>query len=124
VVHERAGLEDVDSALTALEVVAGGIVRRLPPAEAKDLISQLPSELHEALFDLPAGPDRNVTRASVEADLAARLSLEQDSAAKLARSVGRALTALVSRGEVEQVSSQLPREMRDLLPTTVRHPTS
>ena len=45
-----AGLSDagdVEGALTALEVVAGGLVRRIQPREASDLIAQLPSELQK-----------------------------------------------------------------------------
>jgi uncharacterized protein (DUF2267 family) len=117
------GLDDLESALTALEVVAGGIVRRLTAGEANDFISQLPSELHERLLDLPAGPDTNVTLETIVAELAARLSVGVGRAAKLVRDVGIAIRNLVSRGEIEQVLAQLPREMHAILPDVVAHQT-
>lgn len=122
-VRDLTGLEDTDTALAALEVVAGGIVRRLTPAEANDFISQLPSELQEPLLDLPAGPDPGISRQTVEADLASRLSLSLANAEALAPAVGLAIRSLVNRGEIDQVLAQLPREMRGLLPDEVAHQT-
>jgi uncharacterized protein (DUF2267 family) len=123
VVRDFTGLDDLDSAMGALEVVAAGIVRRLPPAEAGDFVAQLPSELHESLLDLPAGPDKNISLETIRADLAARLDIELDAAAKLLTDVGLALRTLLSRGEVAHVLAQLPRDMQDILPDAVPHPT-
>jgi uncharacterized protein (DUF2267 family) len=123
VVREMTGLDDVTTALAALEIVAGGIVRRIMPREAYDFIAQLPSELHEALLDLPAGPDVNVTLQTIGAELTAGLSLDPDRAGALMRDVGMAIRNLVSRGEIEDVIAQLPAEMRVLLPDVVVHRT-
>jgi uncharacterized protein (DUF2267 family) len=122
-VQDTTGLEDVAQAMTALEVVAGGIVRRLTAAEANDFISQLPSELHDTLLDLPAGPDRSLTLETIQTDLAQRLELEPGLAAGLVRGVGIAIRRLVSKGEIDDVLSQLPLELRELLPDEVAHPT-
>src|SRR5690606_32390070 len=110
-VRDLSGLEDDESALTALEIVAGGIVRRVSPTEAKDVIPQLPSELHAALLDLPAGPDSNLTLETIAAELAAYFSIELEPAMKLMRDVGLAIRGLVSRGEIDDVLSQLPPAM-------------
>lgn len=123
IVCDMTGLEDVDSAMSALGIVAAGIVRRLPPGPAQDFIAQLPSELHEALLELPAGPDANIGLDSIQADLAARFDLELEPAAQLMRDVGVALRQLVSRGELRHVSQSLPSEMRQVLPDVVPHPT-
>jgi uncharacterized protein (DUF2267 family) len=123
VVRDMTGLDDVESALRALEIVAGGIVRRLPAREAKNLIDQLPSELGENLLDLPAGPDKNISLETIQAELSAQLNVELDSAAELLRNVGIALRALVSRGELDDVLAQLPREMAGILPDVVPHQT-
>jgi uncharacterized protein (DUF2267 family) len=122
-VQDNTGLEDLGSALTALEVVAGGIVRRLTAAEAADFIAQLPSELHEALLDLPAGPDPNLTLGTIHAELAARLPIEFERAPEITRGVGIAIRHLISPGEIADVLSQLPRELRQLLPDEVAHAT-
>jgi len=109
--------------MTALEVVAGGIVRRLTPAEANDFIAQLPSELHHTLLELPAGPDRGLTLETIQAELARRLDVDAESAPELVRGVGVALRRLVSEGEIGDVLSQLPLELRQLLPDDVAHRT-
>lgn len=122
-VQDNTGLEDVGSALAALEVVAGGIARRLTAPEAHDFVAQLPSELHAALLDLPAGPDENLTLETLHAELATRLSLEVEQAPEIVRGVGVAIRHLISPGEIADVLSQLPRELRDLLPDEVAHST-
>lgn len=122
-VKDLAGIEDTTAALTALEVVAGAIVRRVTPAEARDFIAQLPSELREPLLGLPAGPDKGLTLESVRAELAARLSIDEDQAAKLLPNVGLALRQLITPGEARDVWSQLPLELRQLLPDQVAHAT-
>jgi uncharacterized protein (DUF2267 family) len=115
-VQTMTGLETRDLAATALEVVLVGVVRRIMPQEAADLIAQLPSILQERLLDLPAGPDRGVTRESIERDLAQRLDLDPDRAARIVTDVGAALEQAVSAGEIESVRGQLPREMRGIFP--------
>lgn len=123
VVQDMTGLDDATAALAALEVVAGALVRRVTAREANDFISQLPSELREGLLDLPAGPDDDLTLETVEAELASRLSVDVERARALAPRVGMALRRLISAGEIRDLLSQLPREMRALIPDAVPHPT-
>jgi uncharacterized protein (DUF2267 family) len=123
VVRDVTGIEDDEAALRALEIVAGGIVRRVTPAEAGDFIAQLPSELQPALLDLRAGPDKGITLDTIAAELASSFAIEPDAAARMMRSVGVALRGLVSRGEIDDVLAQLPRDMRELLPDVVARPT-
>jgi uncharacterized protein (DUF2267 family) len=123
VVRDMTGLDDPESALDALEIVASGIVRRLQAREAKNFIDQLPSELADTLLDLPAGPDENVTAETIQAELATRFDIELDAAARLLRDVGVALRVLVSPGELSDVLSQLPREMHGIIPDVVPHQT-
>lgn len=122
-VQDNTGLEDVSTAMAALEVVASGIVRRLTAEEARDFIAQLPSELHEALLELPAGPDPNLTLGTIHAELVVRLPIEIERAPEIARGVGIAIRHLISPGEIADVLSQLPRELRRLLPDEVAHAT-
>jgi uncharacterized protein (DUF2267 family)/CBS domain-containing protein len=115
-VQTMAGLDNREFAVTALELVLGGVIRRITPQEAADLVAQLPSTLQDRLLDLPAGPDRTVTRSSIERDLAERLDLAADRAARLVVDVGAALEQAVSAGEIEDVLAQLPKEMRSIFP--------
>jgi CBS domain-containing protein/uncharacterized protein (DUF2267 family) len=115
-VQTMAGLENREFAVTALELVLGGVIRRITPQEASDLVAQLPSALQDRLLDLPAGPDRTVTRTSIEKELAERLDLSAERASRLVIDVGAALEQAVSAGEIEDVVSQLPKDMRTIFP--------
>ena len=122
-VKEATGLDDLESAMAALEIVAGGIVRRLTPTEASHLLSQLPVELQEKLQGLPGGPDRSLTRETIEAELMRKLDVEPERASELAAEVGRAFERLVSPGEIADVRAQLPADLRAILTGEVVHLT-
>jgi len=115
-VQMMTGLPSRELAKAAIEVVLTGIVRRITPTEAVNLVSQLPSVLHELLLDLPAGPDKYITRESIELDLSRRLDLSPDKSAQLLIDVGAALENAVSAGELEDVKGQLPKRMRAIFP--------
>jgi CBS domain-containing protein/uncharacterized protein (DUF2267 family) len=115
-VQSTTGLERRELAETALEVVLGAVIRRITPQEAEDLLAQLPSKLQERLLEVPRGPDRSVKLATIANALAERLELGPDDAMDVARGVGTALEQVVSGGEIEDVRSQLPVQMRDLFP--------
>jgi uncharacterized protein (DUF2267 family)/predicted transcriptional regulator len=110
-----ADLETSERAETALVTVLESLVRRLTPGEAKDLIAQLPSLLHASLRALPPGPDRQVTRQSIEADIRERLGVDQIRAVQLLDVVGDTITQTVSPGQIEDVQGQLPEDMRGIL---------
>lgn len=112
-VRSESGLEDPDQARTALDVVLTSIVRRLTPDEAADLIAQLPSLLQPALRRVPPGPDKDVTRDAIEAELVRRLDVDSSRAAALLDAIGATVARNVSPGEVEHVRRQLPAELRD-----------
>jgi uncharacterized protein (DUF2267 family) len=122
-VQEATGLEDTESAMTALEVVVEGIVRRLTASEAHDLLSQLPAELHRRLHGVPSGPDRHLTRETIEEDLIRRLDIGADQAHELLDGVGVALEDLVSAGEIAHVCAQLPEDMRSIFTGEILHRT-
>ncbi|SRX95047.1 hypothetical protein [Sorangium cellulosum So0157-2] [Mycobacterium shimoidei] len=118
-VQEEAGLDDVDQARTALDVVVSALVRRLNAGEAKDFISQLPSLLKPHLQALPPGPDRSVTRESIEAELVAQLGVDRARATPLLVAVATTVLAAISPGEAKQVRSQLPTELQEILTAAV-----
>lgn len=112
--HKDLALDDAERARAAFEVVASGIVRRLTPEEARDFVAQLPSSIRDKLLELPPGPDPEVTRESMQADMAQRLDLDPEHAMTLVRKVASCLSDFVSAGEIEHVVSQLPREMKEI----------
>lgn len=114
-IQEEAGLDDGDQARTALDVVVTSLVRRLTAGEAKDFVSQLPSLLKSHLRALPPGPDRSVTQESIEAELVARLGIDQARATPLLVAVATTVLDSISSGQAEQVRSQLPKELQNLL---------
>lgn len=119
-----AGLEGSEQAGAALDVVAASFCRRVTPGEAKDFISQLPSLLHSPLRAMPPGPDRSVTRESMEAELAATLGIDRARAAPLLDAVAGTIARSISAGQVEDMRSQLPPELRTVLPSRAARPDS
>lgn len=100
---------------TALMVVLAFLVQRLTPDEAKDFISQLPSLLQPALRALPPGPDKLITRQSIETELGKRLDVGPQRAAQITAAVGTAIARSISAGQVEDMRGQLPEELRSIL---------
>ncbi len=107
-------LENSERAETALDTVLESIVRRLTPDEAQDLIAQLPSLLQPTLRVLPPGPDKLITRQTIEADLRERLGVDQIRAAQLLAVVGATVTQIVSPGQIQDVQGQLPEDLRSI----------
>lgn len=113
-VQAETGLHTADEADAALDIVLTSLVRRLTAGEAKDLISQLPSLLHPTLLALPPGPDKLITRASIEGELAQRLNVYPAHAAELLMAVGTVVAQNVSEGQMEDVRGQLPEALREV----------
>jgi CBS domain-containing protein/uncharacterized protein (DUF2267 family) len=109
-----ADLATAEQAETALEVVLTSLVRRLTPDEAKDLIAQLPSLLQPRLQAQLPGPDKGITRETIEAELIQRLALEPARAAQLLEVVGATIAQTVSTGQMEDVRRQLPPAFREV----------
>jgi len=111
-VRLRAGLDSAEDAEAALEVVLKHVVRRLTPDEADDLIAQLPSLLQPTLRAVPPGPDKGVTREVIERELIRRVDVEPSRTAQLVAAVGAAVAQHVSAGQIRDVRSQLPSDLR------------
>lgn len=115
-VKEVTGLESDDEARRAFEVLASGLVRRLTPDEAKDFLAQLPALVRAPLeASARTGPDRNITRQSIERDMAKRMQIWPQRAAELVSRIGHALGDFVSEGELADVQEQLPADLKPLL---------
>ena len=115
-VQAATGLSSRERAETALEIVLEAVIRRIMPDEAEDLMAQLPSKLQEHLLSVPRGPDKSIGLGFIASALTERLELGPDEAMILARATGAALEQIVSEGEIDDVRSQLPSEMRGIFP--------
>lgn len=122
-VREASGLESDERAEIALEVVLSSLVRRLTANEARDLLAQLPSLLQPRLAILPPGPDRLVTRESIETELVGRLDVDPDRAGQIMSAACDAIAERVSRGQIEDVQGQLPRELKTLFASAPSPPS-
>jgi uncharacterized protein (DUF2267 family) len=111
-VQADAALETLEQAETVLEVVLSAVVRRLTPDEAKHLIAQLPSVLEAPMRALPPGPDKGISRGTIEADLVRRLDVAPARAAELLNAVGATIAQNVSSGQRKDVQGQLPDDLR------------
>lgn len=91
------------------------LVTRITPAEAFDFISQLPAMFHDDLLKEKAGPRRGISRASVVADTCRLLDVSHENAQQIIANFWHCLEHLMPGGELEDVLSQLPRDMQSLL---------
>jgi predicted transcriptional regulator/uncharacterized protein (DUF2267 family) len=107
-------IDDPDRALQAFEIVVSALVRRVTPGEAQDFVSQLPSLIREKLLDLPAGPDRAITRASIEDEIERRLPLQRETSAGLLCRIAASMPQFVSPGAVQHLVDQLPSDLKEL----------
>lgn len=112
-VGAATGLDGEGQAEQALEIVLEAVVQRLVPGGAENFIAQLPSLLQPSLYRLPLGPDEDITRESIEQDLARRLEIDASRATEVLNSVGAIIAGLVSKGQMQDVRSQLPPPLRE-----------
>jgi CBS domain-containing protein/uncharacterized protein (DUF2267 family) len=111
-VRADTGLGAEGQAERALDVVLGALIRRLVPGEAEDLVAQLPSLLQPSLYALPLGPDKLITRETIELELSRELGVEPTHAAEILARIGALVAQSVSHGQMEDVRGQLPESMR------------
>jgi uncharacterized protein (DUF2267 family) len=78
------------------------------------MLAHLPSTLRERLRGVSIGPDRSVTRESIEQVLSTRLGMDPSRATALLGVLGRVLETALSRGELADVRAQLPADMRSI----------
>lgn len=110
----HADLKTSEQTETAVEIVLGSIVKRLPPNAAKNFIAQLPSLLQQTLRALPPGPDKSITRQTMEAELSERLGSDKMHTWQIGTAVGDIVAETISCGQIEDLHSQLPDGLRDI----------
>jgi uncharacterized protein (DUF2267 family) len=112
----KTQLSLASQAEAALQIVLTGLIRRVTPNEAADVLAQLPVPLREyAVANITAGPDIRIDREGIERELAQRLDVGPERAAQLLEGTVEALKTSVDAGELQDFASQLPRDLRQLL---------
>ena len=82
------GLERIGDVEAALEEVLTGVIRRVQPEEGRHVLAQLPILLRDRLAARLTGPDRSISRASIERSVARRLELDLERAREIVEGVG------------------------------------
>lgn len=114
-VDKATGLERARSE-RALLIATCMLCKRLTPDEARDLVAQLPSMLKPHLDQCLGGPDRAVTRQTIEKELSRSLGITAENASQVIRAVFEVMADNVSPGQIEEVRGQLPEDMKLLFP--------
>lgn len=107
-VQHYSGFSD-DESETALLLFVKNLAARLTMDERKDFASQLPVDLQDVAMN------DEVSRVRTANDFIMQFCLEEDidepRAKKQVMSVWRAIKDTVSRGEIEDIRAQLPRDI-------------
>ena len=111
-VRTEAGLESIERAEKAALLVLSALLRRVTPDEAMDLMAQLPMKIAAKLRDLPPGPDKSITLQTILDDLTDELGVSAAEAEGIVSAVARTLDENVSAGQMDDIRSQLPAELR------------
>lgn len=114
VVAERTGNTSREVVRDVSRLLLSALVRRIHFSAAAQLIGQLPHDLHDELFDLPAGPDRTISVESLAAALVSRFQVPREEVHGLLRNFYGALGDMIAPGELEDLKSQLPADLRSL----------
>lgn len=113
-VQRRADLSSPEAAFLAIGATLATLGERLAGGEVKDLASQLPPEIGEFLFQPLAGMGEPFGLDEFFWRVSQRAGLDLEDAALQARVVIGVLCESVSMGEIENVRSQLPEDIRQL----------
>ncbi len=113
-VQRRASIDSREQAERAIEATLETLAERLIGGEPKDLAAQLPPELAAYLRQPFAGAGEDLTLDEFFEIVSKRENMPVAEAAFHARVVCGLLAEVVSMGEIENVRSQLPSDIRQL----------
>lgn len=120
--HRETEFDDPAQTRVALDIVLSGLVRRLGPQEAANLIAQLPSLLQPGLRALPPGPDKTITLASLQTRLGDEFGVDRPTAAQALSAIAGFIAGSISDGQADDVRGQLPKSLRDVFHWRERFP--
>src|SRR4051794_35921019 len=106
VISERVEIPS-ESLVEVTQFLLACVIRRLHYTGAATFIAQLPKGLQEDLWELPAGPDRKVTRAFIIGELNRRFGILDERSGTILSGFIPALKELVSQKEIESLEGLL-----------------
>jgi CBS domain-containing protein len=118
-IEDRAGLPSRDHAEAALGVVLDALCRRLPPDDARRLLSGIPRWARAALAPDPEAPDDSVSIDTVAEALRAELDLLPDAATDILLCVVEWIRARPGE-DAALVRARLPAVLQEMFPRTRR----
>jgi len=113
-VQRRADLDSQEEAMLVIGATLATLAERLAGGEAKDLASQLPPEIGVFLLQPYAGIGDPFGLEEFFRLVSERAGIDLQDASLQARVVIGVLCEAVSMGEIENVRSQLPHDIRQL----------
>lgn len=114
---EKASLKP-EHARAAAKFILSALVRRFHYTAAVQFITQLPTEFHLDLLDLPAGPDRTIDDAYIIAGVSSHLHSSPNEAQECLADFWATLLKYADAYKMNHALFQLPREIRRLFQTT------
>ncbi len=123
VLGEKTGTSSMELVERITDFLLSAVIKRIHHSGAASLISQLPHDLQEKLFDLPAGPDRSIILSSIEDRLCSGFGIERKQVPMFLTNFFHAIHELTDHHVVDHVRSQLPIEFWEFFPRRVVHPS-
>jgi uncharacterized protein (DUF2267 family) len=116
-IRDRAHLKTTGEAAKAVHAVLEMLTCVLPRDEADDLASELPAEFKEIVLNHlgEAGTARDMSWGGLTRRVKKDLTVGRTDAEQITRIVFAVIKEAVSAGEVEDVITELPRELQDEL---------
>ncbi len=113
-VQKKLDLDSKDDAIWITDTILKTLSERLTEQEAFDLASQLPRELKELVKGVPDHVIK-MDREEFISKVAERLDIPKDEAERYVKATFAVLKSAVTPGEIEDVLSQLPKDLAALL---------
>jgi uncharacterized protein (DUF2267 family) len=111
-VQLKSGFSDAESK-DALQTTVESVAVRLTEGERKDFASQLPEELKDIAMSVY--PTEQNSRSDILAQFADMQDVEKDRAKKQLLSSWQVLKSALTKGQIEHVRTQLPKQTVEVL---------
>lgn len=104
-----SGFSDSESE-NALVTFVKMLARRLTPDERMDFASQLPAELQDTVVSIEETDD-NMSMEDMLETIADEQNIDEDHAKKQIMAAWQTLRDAISKGEIDDIRAQLPKDM-------------
>lgn len=109
-VQQYSGFSDSESE-NALVTFIKMLAKRLTPDERMDFASQLPAELQDTAMSV-GSTDENISMEDIVETIAEEQNIDEDHAKKQVMAAWQTLKDAITRGEIDDIRAQLPKDMK------------